>query len=244
MEQDAAQAMSAAEHGKEIFVRFSAKVIVMETDPHRLKQAIDEIARVVKYRCGFSCRIEIINAVGAWLASFPGHHYKEKRTFLINTANMVHMMPLSTPFRGLESNPSPYFPPQSPPLFYAVTSGGTPYRFHPHVGDVGHQLIVGPSGSGKTTWLALSIAQFFRYPDAQVFAFDKKRTLYTLCKAMGGDFYDIHPDNREAQLCPLQSLETPGERDWAGQWIELLLEHNDLKVTWRFVIRLPPRFGI
>lgn len=230
MEADANDAASAAEHGTEVFVRFSAKVVVMETDPERLKQAVDAIVRVVKYRCGFSCRIETVNAVAAWLASIPGQHYKDRRTFLVNTENVVHMMPLSAPFRGHEYNPSPYFPSNSPPLFYAVTSGGTPYRFHPYVSDIGHQLITGPTGSGKTTWLALGIAQFFRYPGAQVFAFDKKRTLYTITKAMGGDFYDISPDNR-TQLCPLQELDTPGEREWAAQWIELLLEQNDLKIT-------------
>jgi type IV secretory pathway VirB4 component len=101
---------------------------------------------------------------------------------------MVHMMPSSAPFRGHTFNPSPYFPPRTPPLFFGVTSGGTPYRFHPHVTDVGHQLIVGPNGSGKTVWLAAGVAQWFRYPNAQVFAFDKKKTIYTLCKAMGATF--------------------------------------------------------
>ncbi|MGA8026201.1 MAG: hypothetical protein WB992_03590 [Bryobacteraceae bacterium] len=231
MESDANEAASAAEHGREEFVRFSAKVIVMEAGAQRLKQAVEAIVRVIKYRCGFSCRIETVNAVAAWLGSIPGQHYKDRRTFLVNTENMVHMMPLSAPFRGHEYNPSPYFPPKSPPLFYGVTSGGTPYRFHSYVSDIGHQLITGPSGSGKTTWVALGIAQFFRYPRAQVFAFDKKRTLYTLCKAMGGDFYEISPDHRRTQLCPLQELDTPGEREWAAQWIELLLAQNDLKVT-------------
>ena len=231
MELDARRAMSLAEHGKETFVRFSAKVILMESDPEKIKLALEAIVRTVKYHCGFSCRLESINAVAAWLASFPGQHSKDQRTFLINTQNMVHMMPLSAPFRGHASNPSKYFPPNSPPLFYAVTSGGTPYRFHSHVSDVGHQLIVGPTGSGKTTWQALGITQFFRYPNAQVFAFDKKKTLYTLSKAMGGDFYEISPDNKTTQLCPLQDLGTQRERDWAAQWIELLLDQNDLKVT-------------
>jgi type IV secretion system protein VirB4 len=141
------------------------------------------------------------------------------------------MMPLSAPFRGYEFNPSKFFPPKTPPLFYAMTSGGTAYRFHPFVEDVGHQLIVGPTGGGKTTWLALGIAQWFRYPDGQVFAFDKKRTLYTLCKAMGGDFYDLNPDSREYQLCPLQDLETNSDIQWAAQWIELLLKQNNLDIT-------------
>ena len=231
MEQDAKQAMSAAEHGREVFVRFSAKVIVMESDAERLRLVVEAVMRVVKHHCGFSCRIETINAVAAWLATFPGQHYKECRTFLVNTANMVHMMPLSAPFLGHRFNPSQYFPPESAPLFYGVTSGGSPYRFHAHVSDIGHQLVVGPIGSGKTTWLAAGVAQWFRFPDAQVFAFDKKKTLYTLCKAMGGDFYDISPDNPDMKICPLQDLDTPSDKDRAAQGIELLLVQNDLKMN-------------
>ena len=231
MEQDAARAMSLAEHGRETFVRFSAKVILTESNRELLQRAVEQIVRAVKYQCGFSCRIETINAVAAWLATFPGQHYKERRTFLVSTRNMTDMMPLSAPFRGHRYNPSQFFPPQSPPLFYGVTSGGSPYRFHAQVGDVGHQLVVGPIGSGKTTWLATGIAQWFRFEGAQVFAFDKKKTLYTLCQAMGGNFYDISPDNQALQLCPLQELETAIDRDRAAQWIELLLVQNDVTMS-------------
>ncbi len=46
-----------------------------------------------------------------------------------------------------------------------------------HVDDVGHTLIFGPTGSGKSTLLALIAAQFRRYRDAQIFAFDKGMSL-------------------------------------------------------------------
>lgn len=230
LEYDAARAASLAEHGRETNMRWNGKITVMEKDPNRLMAAVEAIARVVKFACGFNCRHESVNAVAAWLGSFPGMQYKDRRKFLLTTNNFVHMMPVSAPWRGFRCNPSRLLPPNTPPLFYGLTAGGTPYRFHPHVGDVGHQLVVGPTGAGKTVWLGFSIAQYFRYPDAQVFAFDKKRTLYTLSKAMGGSFYDISPDGK-TQLCPLQVLETASDRGWAAQWIELLLVQNDVPVT-------------
>ena len=58
----------------------------------------------------------------------------------------------------------------NPPLCYAATTGGTRFRLNLHVGDVGHTLIFGPTGSGKSTLLGILIAQFFRYPDAHLFA--------------------------------------------------------------------------
>jgi type IV secretory pathway VirB4 component len=127
----------------------------------------------------------------------------------VSTDNFAHMMPLSAPFVGLKYNPSKYMPAKTAPLMYGVTSGGTPFRWHPHVEDVGHQLIVGPNGSGKSVWIATNIAQWFRYPKGQVYAFDKKGSLYTLCKAMGGSYYDI----AVSQMCPLQDLETDFDRD-------------------------------
>jgi len=65
-------------------------------------------------------------------------------------------------------------------------------------------LIVAPPKAGKTTLLGHTIAQWFRYNNSRVVAFDKKRSLYTLTHAMGGRFIDLSPNNPAAQLCPLQ----------------------------------------
>jgi ABC-type molybdenum transport system ATPase subunit/photorepair protein PhrA len=43
-----------------------------------------------------------------------------------------------------------------------------------------HMLVFGPTGAGKSTLLALIAAQFHRYRNARVTAFDKGRSLFTL----------------------------------------------------------------
>ncbi len=182
-------------------------------------------------RCGFGSRIETVNAVGAWLGSFPGHQYKERRQLVINTMNLAHMMPLSQPWRGHEFNPSKYFPPQSPPLFYAATAGGAPYRFHCHVEDVGHTLVVGPTGAGKTSLVALGMMSALRFKNAQVYAFDKKCSLYTLTRCSGGTFIELSPESQEEKLCPLASLETQDQKQAAEQYIAFLAEMNGLMIT-------------
>ena len=78
-------------------------------------------------------------------------------------------MPLSSVWAGPARNEHL----DGPPLFYAETSGSTPFRFSTHVGDVGHMLIVGPTGAGKSVLLALIALQFRRYPGAQIYIFDK-----------------------------------------------------------------------
>ena len=70
-----------------------------------------------------------------------------------------------------------------------ATTGATPFRFNLHVGDLGHTLMIGPPGAGKSTFLGLAAAQWFRYPRAQVFAFDKGYSLFTLTQAAGGEFF-------------------------------------------------------
>ncbi|TGQ87075.1 conjugal transfer protein TrbE, partial [Mesorhizobium sp. M1C.F.Ca.ET.204.01.1.1] len=87
------------------------------------------------------------------------------------------------------------------------------------------------TGSGKSTLLSLIAAQFRRYPDAQVFAFDKGRSILPLTLAIGGDHYEIGGDasgegeGRSPGLafCPLAELSTDGDRAWACEWIETLV---------------------
>ena len=227
---DAREGASKAEHGREINCRYSGKLILMERSMEALRDAAQTITTGLRH-CGFGSRIETVNAVGAWLGSFPGHQYKEQRQLVINTANLAHMMPLSQPWRGHEFNPSKYFPPQSPPLFYAATAGGAPYRFHCHVEDVGHTLVVGPTGAGKTSLVALAMMSASRYENAQVYAFDKKSSLYTLTRCAGGTFIELSPESQEEKLCPLGSLETQDQKQAAEQYVALLAEMNGLTIT-------------
>src|SRR5207302_4401761 len=100
----------------------------------------------------------------------------------------------------------PFYPAKSPPLLYAATTGSTPFRFNLHSGDIGHTFMVGPPGSGKSTFLGFIVAQFFRYPRAQVFAFDKGYSLEVLTRACGGEFYDLGGDNDGLSFFSLAGL--------------------------------------
>ena len=129
---------------------------------------------------GFSCRVETINAVEAWRGSLPGDGYSNMRRIMLHTLNLADMLPITSVWAGLRENPSAMMPKHSPPLLFAATSGATPFRVNLHVSDLGHTLIVGPSGAGKSTALGLIAAQWFRYPRAQVFAFDRGYSMWLL----------------------------------------------------------------
>lgn len=106
----------------------------------------------------------------------------------------------------------------------------TPYRHNVHVQDVGHTAVFGPTGNGKSTIFGLHAVSVLRYPGAQVVMFDRNRTQYVLCRALGGKFHDFGADS-SLQLCPLKHLDSPADLAWAGNYIELLCSLNGLTVT-------------
>ncbi|MEO6947716.1 MAG: conjugal transfer protein TrbE, partial [Nitrobacter sp.] len=152
----------------------------------------------------------------------------------VNTRNLADLIPLNSVWSGSPTAPCPFYPPGSPPLMQ-VASGSTPFRLNLHVDDVGHTLVFGPTGSGKSTLLALIAAQFRRYAGAQIFAFDKGRSMMPLTLAAGGDHYEIGGEDTDGTLalafCPLSDLTTDTDRAWAAEWIETLVAVQGVTIT-------------
>ena len=99
---------------------------------------------------GFSARIETVNALEAYLGSLPGHGYPNIRRALLASANIADLLPATSIWPGLATNPSQYFPDDSPALMWTATDGSTPFRLNVHDSDVGHTLVVGRTGAGKS----------------------------------------------------------------------------------------------
>jgi type IV secretion system protein VirB4 len=180
----------------------------------------------------FTCMIERANAVEAWLGSLPGHAYANVRSPPISTLNLAHMIPLSAVWAGPDRNEHL----GGPPLFFAKTEGSTPFRFSPHVGDVGHTLVVGPTGAGKSVLLALMALSFRRYPAAQVFAFDFGGSIRAATLAMGGEHFDLGAGLTDRAdlgfaLQPLARIDEAAERAWAAEWLVALLARERIAIT-------------
>ena len=230
MTRDVEQALGEAESSLVKYGNYTSVIVLMNED----HQVIQEDARKVRnaiMNAGYSARVEEPNSVEAYLGSIPGHHYPNIRRPLLHTLNLADMLPITSIWAGLEYNPNPLFPPNSPALCYAATTGSTPFRFNIHISDLGHTLLLGRPGGGKSTALAFMMAQYFRYPNAQVFAFDKGYSAYVLSKAAGGYHYDIGAENSSLCFCPLQHIDTENDRAWAIEWLETLLTFQGIKVT-------------
>ncbi|HEY6322270.1 MAG TPA: hypothetical protein VJA16_12000 [Thermoanaerobaculia bacterium] len=221
---DAATAAAENASGAVRFCFYTPTVVVMQPSDAAADQAADEIVKILADR-GFTARLETINAVEAWLGSLPGHGFPNLRRPLLHSRNVADLVPLTSVWPGLKTNPSAYFPENSPPLLWAATSGATPLRVNLHASDVGHSLVAGPTGAGKSTLVNLIVAQFFRYPGAQAFVFDLGYSGYVLAQAAGASHYAIRAGAGEEATAfqPLAAVDDPGELAAAAEWLELLL---------------------
>src|SRR5712692_1709071 len=236
MAADADDAITEAEGGAFRYCYVTPKVVITEDTA----QVADENAQLVFKVCqniGFDPRIETINAVEAWLGSLPGHGWYDVRRPLVNTQNLADILPLTSIWPGLATNPCPYYPNDTPALCYGATTGSTPFRLNLPVGDTGHTGIYGPTGSGKSHALGPIAANFRAIPEGQVFFFDKGYSAYILTKALGGQHLDLGED--EVPLQPLACIDEETDRmklqGLLEDWLELQgvrLVPNQRKALW------------
>ena len=212
------------------FGYWTSEVVLMHEDTRVMQPAVKALSQYLE-QAGFRCNLEDVNAMDAWLGTIPGHGSCNARRLFFTAENVAHASPLHSIWAGSTGNsPSSLLPKNSPPVFYAATTGKTPFRFHLDVADVGHQMVLGPTGSGKSTYLGFLIAQFLRYKNAQIFVFDKDYSHCALTHALSGVHYDI--GNAESlAFCPLADLSSETKKVRAEQFIEHLVDLQGVKIT-------------
>ncbi|MDR3740812.1 MAG: conjugal transfer protein TrbE [Terracidiphilus sp.] len=223
MATQAEKAMSDANSALVTFGYYTPVIVLMDESRGVVEENARSIARAIA-REGFAARVETLNTMEAWLGTLPGQLRPNVRRPLIHTLNLADLLPLASVWPGLEHNPCPFYPPDSPPVLYAATIGSTPFRLNLHVGDLGHTLVFGPTGAGKSVLLATVAAQFRRYPGATICSFDKGRSMLALVKACGGRHYDIGADRKSPAFCPLSVLDTTADLAWSEDWIATCYE--------------------
>ncbi len=209
---------------------YTSVIVLMSPDRSVLESSASAVEKAIA-RLGFGSRVETINTIEAYLGSLPGHGVENVRRPLMNTMNLADLIPTSSIWTGIDQAPCPLYPPNSPALMHCVTQGATPFRLNLHVNDLGHTLMFGPTGAGKSTHLALLALQLRRYAGMSVYTFDKGNSMYAATKAVGGQHFEVGSENTQLTFCPLQYLETKGDRAWAMEWIDTILELNGIQIT-------------
>lgn len=230
MVQDADNAIAELNSGFIAQGYFTSVIVLMDEDRARIELAARQIEKAVN-TLGFTARVETINTMDAFLGSLPGHGTENVRRPALNTMNLADLIPVSTIWTGQNKAPCPMYGPSAPALMSCVTQGATPFRLNLHVRDLGHSFIFGPTGAGKSTHLGILAAQMRRYQGMTLFCFDKGMSMYPLVSACGGLHFGVGADDDTLAFCPLQFLETRGDRAWAMEWIDSILALNGLQTT-------------
>ncbi len=228
MAQDAAAAAAENASGRVRFCLYTPVVLVADAAAARADEQAAEVLKALNDR-GFTARLEDVNALEAFCGTLPGNGFANLRRPLVSTRNLADLLPVTAVWPGLPENPSPLVPRHSPALLWAATTGATPFWLNLHDDDVGHTLVVGGTGAGKSTLLNLLIAQFLRYPRAQVFSFDIGYSGWLLAHAAGARHYDLAVE--PVRLQPLAEIDRAAERMWALEWLEMVLGVNGVAVT-------------
>ena len=151
----------------------------------------------------------------AFWAQFPGNFRYIARRGLISTANFAGLASLHNfPIGRARGNHWG----DAVTLFETTAAG--PYFFNFHQHDLGNFTVIGPSGSGKTVVLNFLLAQARKFAPRIVF-FDKDRGAELFIRAIGGQYDRLRP-GEPAGLNPLQLDDTPINRQFLIDWLELL----------------------
>lgn len=110
------------------------------------------------------------------------------------------------------------------PIIRFRTTAGTAYDYEPHVGDVGHTLLIGKTGAGKTllmAWLAVALSQ--AVGEGSVVLLDKDRGNEIAIRALGGRYLPLRA-GEDSGLSPLRVLNnSAADRAFLAEWIEGLI---------------------
>ena len=216
---------------------FTPTITLLDPDSDRLADRVREVESAIN-RAGFVCKVEDVNAVEAWLGSLPGQAYADLRRPLVSSLNLCDMMPMSAIWPGPSRNAhlteecaKRGHPGVQPPLMVTRTAGTTPFRLDLHQGDVGHTMIVGPTGSGKSVLLNTLAMQWLRYPEAQIFYFDKGMSSRASTLLSGGQFFVLGGDQSDLAFQPLAALDGPEDRTWAQEWVQDIVAAEGVEIT-------------
>ena len=183
-------------------------VTVWSVSPSDAVEKARHVQQVIDSQ-GLVSQVEQFGAVEAWLGSLPGHPYADVRRPMVSSLNLCDLLPISAVWSGPQFNRHL----DGPVLLHTRTQGSTPFRLSLHQGDVGHTMIVGPTGAGKSTLLNVLAAQWRRYPNSQVYCFDKGGSSRALTLAVGGDFYHLGADLDDTGHSPCDRTTNPADPD-------------------------------
>lgn len=212
------------------FGKYTSSVMVWDDDLEEAEKKANNVIAIIN-NSGFSAIKDEFNAFDNYKSMMPGELKANVRKDPISTANLSHVVPISSIWAGLETNDHlGSITGTFTPHVVCSTLYGTPFFLNLTYKDLGHAMILGPTGSGKSTLLQLLEIQWKKYQPSRVIILDVDRSARQLTKAMNGTYFEPGGKNR-ITLQPLEDLEDEADLAWCAEFIELLLNLQNIEVT-------------
>ena len=196
-------------HGMTVTV-FGDSLVNLESEVNKVSKNLNDVA-FIRERIGLKA---------SFYSIVPGQWSMQQRLLLVNAEVAADCAPLYTVDGGSprSNHLSDRSGSEQPSLAVFRTLYGTSYNYNPHVGQVGHTLVVMPTGGGKTTFVNFCLTQFQRYPDAQVFIFDRDYSCRIATGLVGGTHIDLK--SGKVRLNPMAAInEGKMGRLWAREFL-------------------------
>ena len=231
--EEAKMALNEFKEGGMSYGYYTFTVVLADEDIKRLEDNALKIVTIFDEQ-DFTCSIDKYNIFPSYLGAIPGNVKANIRKYPINSMLLSCLFPTSSLYRGEEVNE--FFRDKKNitgvPLMMAKTDLNDIFYFNLHIKDAAHTLIAGPTRSGKSVLLGMLVAELKKYPNAQVFFFDKGGSIRVLTACMGGKFYDLGKGgDNDLAFQPLANIHIETERAFASNWIISLLQQENVIVT-------------
>ncbi len=109
------------------------------------------------------------------------------------------------------------------PISYFKTIMGTSYAFQFHVSSepyaVAHTALIGPTGQGKTTLFSFLAGQAMRFPDLNVYFFDRNNGAKVFALALNAPYIRFDGGEGATTLNPFAMADKPENRAFLRTWI-------------------------
>ena len=201
-----------------------AMTIFLFGDKEQVQFGQEEVERI--------CRLFDITPVregwaaqAAFFAQFPTYDMYPK-TFLFMSRVVACALGLNTTAEGLAKSDW-----GNMPVSYFSTVMGTPYAFQFHETSepysTAHAVIIGPTGQGKTTLFSFLAGQAMRFPDLNVYFFDRGNGAKIFAMALGSPYIRFEGDKGSTSLNPFALEDTPYSRAFLRSWLSNITGRTD-----------------
>lgn len=205
--------------GKSSFGEHHISLTVFADDKDQLDKSISDSLSAFT-NIGLICTREDVNLEPAFWANLPANFSYISRRSLISNQNFASFASLHTFPAGSKTENH-----WGSAITRLETTSGTPYWFNFHERDVGNFTVIGPTGTGKTVLLTFLMAQAQRLKPRSVY-FDKDRGAEIFIRAIGGEYTIVSP-GKPTGLNPLLLQDTPKNRGFLRDWLQLLVSDDN-----------------